>query len=61
MIHRGLLLAGAKLSRNWPAWNQARMDIAYDLAIRVHLRASDNTRVKVPPMPYFLEMEKFTL
>lgn len=36
------------------AWTQEQRDVAYDWAMRVHLKASDNEDVVVPPRPDFL-------
>lgn len=36
------------------AWTQDQMDRAYDWAMRVHLHASDNDDVYVPPRPEFI-------
>jgi len=35
-------------------WTQEQRDAAYDWAMRVHFRASDNSHVRVPPRPEFL-------
>lgn len=35
-------------------WSQTQRDIAYDWAMRVHFKASDNSHVRVPPKPEFL-------
>jgi hypothetical protein len=51
-----LCLVGAKL-RAPLAWSEKRLNEAYDWAMRMHLKASDNARVRVPPMPHFLQWE----
>ncbi len=35
-------------------WTQDQRNQVYDYAIRLHLRASDNSRVRLAPKPEFL-------
>lgn len=38
-------------------WTQEQRDIAYDWAMRIHLHASDNDDVPVPPRPEFISWQ----
>lgn len=55
IVNDALALVGAKI-RAHASPSRLELEVAYDWAARTHLRASDNPRVKVPPMPLYLEM-----
>jgi hypothetical protein len=47
-------LVGITPPKNFKDWTQSQLSIAYDYAIRLHLRASDNSGVRLSPRPKFL-------
>jgi hypothetical protein len=55
ICYLGLLLTSEAVTPEMVAqWTQEQLDVAYDWAMRVHLNASDNDDVPVPPRPAFL-------
>jgi hypothetical protein len=55
VVEDALSLVGIVVSADTAKdWTQAQRDRAYDYAIRLHLRASDNNRVRLAPKPEFL-------
>lgn len=49
-----LLLIGETPPSDPKTWTESQLAIAYDYAIRIHLRASDNRGVRLHPRPRFL-------
>ncbi len=49
-----LTLVGIVPKSNPRGWRQTQRDEAYDYAIRLHLWASGNRFVRLPPKPSFL-------
>jgi len=47
-------LVGITPRSNPKDWTQSQLSQAYDYAIRLHLRASDNRGVRLRPKPRFL-------
>jgi hypothetical protein len=55
VVEDALSLVGIILPTNLAKeWTQEQRDQAYDYAIRLHLRASDNFRVRLATKPAFL-------
>lgn len=58
IVQDALLLAGCDIAlKTILKWNMMQWSVAYDWAMRVHLRASDNI-IRVPNRPKFLPIEE---
>jgi hypothetical protein len=50
-----IMLAGENITEDQiKNWSQEQRDEAYDWAMRIHFKASDNSYVRVPSRPEFL-------
>lgn len=57
LVFDALLLAGIEADpKHLDAWTPIELLIAYDFAIREHLRAGDNLSVRRRPKPHFVAL-----
>lgn len=55
LVCDALSIVGASFSGDGHKLTRLELLLAYDWAIRVHLRAGDNTTVRLRPRPSFVE------